>query len=225
MAVNGWLAADSDMHVMEPADLWQRYMDPKWGLLTPIGLEDSVRDMRVKLKSVIQPNRGAGPFAGNPYNPAQEAALRESEERGWDARSQVLAMEAEHLDSTVLFPSRGLFAISLPSSHHVGPKGLEPGLATAIAAAYNDWMADFVADCERPGQVFGAAMRSTNWPVTSSAASRRLSSAPACPTAGRGMTRSTTRSGRRPSDWACQSVSMGAGLRSRTSPSGSTSAR
>jgi len=25
MSVNGWLAADSDMHVMEPADLWQRY--------------------------------------------------------------------------------------------------------------------------------------------------------------------------------------------------------
>jgi predicted TIM-barrel fold metal-dependent hydrolase len=156
--INGWLVADSDMHVMEPGDLWQRYMDPSWGLLTPIGLEDSVRDMRVKLKNVIQPHRGAGPFAGNPYNPAQEAALRESEERGWDARSQVLAMEAEHLDSTVLFPSRGLFVISLPSSHHVGPKGLEPGLATAIAAAYNDWMADFVAESERPGQVFGAAM-------------------------------------------------------------------
>ena len=31
MAVNGWLAADSDMHVMEPADLWQRYMDPRGG--------------------------------------------------------------------------------------------------------------------------------------------------------------------------------------------------
>ena len=158
MAINGWLVADSDMHVMEPGDLWQRYMDPSWGLLTPIGLEDSDRDMRVKLKSVIQPQRGAAVTAGNPYNPTQEAALRQSEERGWDARSQVLAMETEGLDSTVLFPSRGLFVISLPSSHHIGPKGLEPGLATAIAAAYNDWMADFVAECERPGQVFGAAM-------------------------------------------------------------------
>jgi len=158
MAINGWLVADSDMHVMEPGNLWQRYMDPKWGLLTPIGLEDSVRDMRVKVKSVIQPQRGAAATAGNPYNPAQEAALRQSEDWGWDARSQVLAMEAEHLDSTVLFPSRGLFAISLPSTHHVGPTGLEPALASAIAAAYNDWMADFVDACERPGHVFGAAM-------------------------------------------------------------------
>src|ERR1035441_5142619 len=77
MAINGWLVADSDMHVMEPADLWQRYMDPSWGLLTPIGLEDSDRDMRVKLKSVIQPQRGAAAAAGNPYNPTQEAALRQ----------------------------------------------------------------------------------------------------------------------------------------------------
>ena len=92
MAINGWLVADSDMHVMEPGNLWQRYMDPKWGLLTPIGLEDSVRDMRVKVKSVIQPQRGAAATAGNPYNPAQEAALRQSEDWGWDARSQVLAM-------------------------------------------------------------------------------------------------------------------------------------
>ena len=105
--MNGWLIADSDMHVMEPGNLWQRYMDPKWGLLTPIGLEDSDRDMRVKLNNVIQPQRGAVATSGNPYNPVQEAALRQSEERGWDARSQVLAMETESLDSTVLFPSRG----------------------------------------------------------------------------------------------------------------------
>ena len=25
---DGWRIADSDMHVMEPADLWQRYIDP-----------------------------------------------------------------------------------------------------------------------------------------------------------------------------------------------------
>ena len=33
MSVNGMLVADSDMHVMEPGNLWQRYMDPSWGAL------------------------------------------------------------------------------------------------------------------------------------------------------------------------------------------------
>ena len=54
MSVNGMLVADSDMHVMEPGNLWQRYMDPSWGPLAPVGLEDTDRDMRVRLKSVVQ---------------------------------------------------------------------------------------------------------------------------------------------------------------------------
>jgi hypothetical protein len=53
MAVNGWLAADSDMHVMEPADLWQRYMDPHWEHARPVGLEEIERDMRVKVKNEV----------------------------------------------------------------------------------------------------------------------------------------------------------------------------
>ena len=67
-------------------------------------------------------------------------------------------METEHLDSTVLFPSRGLFVSPCRAASTSAPDGLEPELATAIARAYNDWMADFVAECERPDRVFGAAM-------------------------------------------------------------------
>ena len=35
----GWLVADSDMHVMEPADLWQRYIDPSMGPCRAGGFE------------------------------------------------------------------------------------------------------------------------------------------------------------------------------------------
>ena len=38
MAVNGWQVADSDMHVMEPPDLWPRYIAPEWRHAAPIGL-------------------------------------------------------------------------------------------------------------------------------------------------------------------------------------------
>jgi predicted TIM-barrel fold metal-dependent hydrolase len=160
MSINGWLVADSDMHIMEPPDLWQRYSDPDWAHLLPVGMDETERDMRVKMKSVIQPNRGASARPGRPWKDEvqQDSALTHADERHWDAKSQVMAMEMEHLDSTVLFPSRGLFAISLPSSEHIGPKGLEPGLATAIARGYNDWLADYVADCQLPDRVFGAAM-------------------------------------------------------------------
>ena len=47
MAVDGWLIADSDMHVMEPPDLWQRYIDPAYRHAAPVGLMEIPRDMRV----------------------------------------------------------------------------------------------------------------------------------------------------------------------------------
>ncbi len=160
MAVNGWLAADSDMHVMEPADLWQRYMDPRWGHAIPVGLEELERDMRVRVKNEVMLRMGRmRPQAeGRAWKADQDSSFVHAEEQRWDAASQVMAMEMEHLDSTVLFPSRGLFVLSMQSAEHIGPNGLEPELATAISQGYNDWMADFVAECDRPGRVFGAAM-------------------------------------------------------------------
>jgi len=160
MAVGGRLVADSDMHVMEPADLWRRYMDPAWEHAVPLGLEEIERDMRVKVKNsvLLRLGRLRPREAGRPWTAAQDSAFVHAEERHWDPKSQVMAMEMEGLDSAVLFPSRGLFVLALQSSEHIGPDGLDPPLASAIAAAYNDWMADFVAACERPGHVFGAAM-------------------------------------------------------------------
>ena len=37
MAKNGFRAFDSDMHVFEPADLYTKYMNPKWGERIPRG--------------------------------------------------------------------------------------------------------------------------------------------------------------------------------------------
>ena len=54
-------------------------------------------------------------------------------------------MDEEGVDVAVLFPSRGLFVLGLDSTEHVGADGLEPGLAAAIARAYNDWLHDFCA--------------------------------------------------------------------------------
>jgi predicted TIM-barrel fold metal-dependent hydrolase len=160
MAVDGMLAADSDMHVMEPADLWQRYMDPAWEHARPVGLDELERDMRVRVKNqtLLRLGKLRPRAAGRPWKAEQDRVFIHAEERNWDAKSQVMAMEIERLDSAVLFPSRGLFVLALQSTEHVGQDGLDPELATAIARGYNDWMADFVADCERPGHVFGAAM-------------------------------------------------------------------
>ena len=47
------------------------------------------------------------------HAPIVEAADAAPEARGWDAASQLAAMDQEGLDLAVLFPSRGLFVLGL----------------------------------------------------------------------------------------------------------------
>ena len=161
MTTSGQRVADSDMHVLEPPDLWQRYIDPAFRHAAPVGLTELRRDMRVKVKSHVMLRLGpVRPMAGGGQTPAwsaeQDRVFADAERRGWDATSQTNAMDAEGLDAAVLFPSRGLFVLGLDSPQVVGTDGLEPDFAAAIARAYNDWLADFCR--ESPKRLFGAAM-------------------------------------------------------------------
>ena len=55
MAKNGFKAMDSDMHVMEPCDLWQRYIDPKFADRAPVGLSRHKRDLGIQVDGKIMP--------------------------------------------------------------------------------------------------------------------------------------------------------------------------
>ena len=58
-----YVIADSDLHVMEPPDLWQRYIDPAFKHAAPVGLSEMRRDMRVRVKSrVMLRTGGVGPM-------------------------------------------------------------------------------------------------------------------------------------------------------------------
>ena len=46
MSKNGFLVFDSDMHIMEPPDLWQRFTDEEFRDQAPIGVtSENVRDL------------------------------------------------------------------------------------------------------------------------------------------------------------------------------------
>lgn len=162
MSDQPWFVGDSDMHVLEPPDLWQRYIAPEFKHAAPVGMTDLRRDIRVRVKSEILLR--AGPVrplqerggSGIGWRPDQEAAYAVAEELGWDTRAQLDAMAREGVDVAVLFPSRGLFVLGLDSTQAIGPDGLEPELAAAIARAYNDWLHDFCQPA--PDRLYGAAM-------------------------------------------------------------------
>src|SRR5207237_9706123 len=69
-------------------------------------------------------------------------------ERGWTAEVQLEAMDIEGIDVAVLYPTRGLQALSEPN--------MAPNFAAALARAYNNWLYDF---CERnPNRLLVAGM-------------------------------------------------------------------
>jgi predicted TIM-barrel fold metal-dependent hydrolase len=159
MGINGWRAADSDLHVMEPPDLWQRYMEPEWAHAAPIGTTEMVRDMRVRVKNHTMLRMGrvrANTGGVSAWSKEQDNVYARAEAAGWSAASQLQAMDDEGLDVAVLFPSRGLFVLGLDSTEQMGSDGLEGDYAAAIARAYNNWMADFVQ--EDPTRLFGAGL-------------------------------------------------------------------
>jgi uncharacterized protein len=149
MAKNGFRVLDSDIHIIEPPDLWTRYIDAPFRHQAPRGFADWVLDLRIEIDGKLMP-------AGVTYRPEARgrSARRDRErfrpfhERSWSAEAQLEAMDQEGIDVGVVYPTRGLFA--------QGIDGMEPKLAAAIARAYNNWLYDFCA--VNPQRLIGAGM-------------------------------------------------------------------
>jgi hypothetical protein len=72
MAKAGFKVMDSDMHIVEPVDLWEKYIDPAFKDRAPRGLSRHPRDLGVQVgESVFPlPNRSytnaIAPLTGQP---------------------------------------------------------------------------------------------------------------------------------------------------------------
>jgi len=151
---NDFKVMDSDMHIIEPPDLWQRYIDPAFKDQAPRGNTNRVADL-----SMVGPD--GSPWGRSPKNTPLPGQMRQGqsfernqerfkpyEEMGWTGEAQLQGMDAEGIDVAVIYPSRGLFALTVPD--------LDPKLAAAIARAYNDWLYDFCAPNRK--RLLGAGM-------------------------------------------------------------------
>ncbi|MGB7948495.1 MAG: amidohydrolase family protein, partial [Candidatus Binatia bacterium] len=153
MARDGLKILDSDMHLMEPVDLWERYIDAPFKSAAPRGLTSkNVRDLRMahpdgRLWGLPQTHGKRNSNQGHNFRKNQ-GVYGPLADRGWTAEVQLEAMDVEGIDVAVLYPTRGLQVLAEPN--------MEPKFAAALARAYNDWLYDF---CERdPKRLFGAGM-------------------------------------------------------------------
>ena len=147
MAHAGFKVIDSDMHVIEPADLWQRYIDPAFKGVAPVGQDLQGHH---RLFGLTVPGKQLGKAADWSQALIQHMSEVEPEykfakEHNYDGESQLYAMDKEGIDVALLYPSRGLFVLGYDHSAIKGAEGLDPKFAAAIARAYNDWLYDFAA--------------------------------------------------------------------------------
>src|ERR671935_2608579 len=152
MAHGAFKVLDSDIHIIEPPDLWPRYIDPAFRDEAPVGLTEDEGDLRLALNGkpwgriAIDADR-SWRRQGRNYALNQKR-WRPFAERGWTSKVQLEAMDIEGIDVAVVYPSRGLFALTVPD--------LDPRLAAAIARAYNNWLYDFCAPDRQ--RLLGAGM-------------------------------------------------------------------
>jgi hypothetical protein len=107
MAENGFKLIDAEMHVMEPTDLWQRYIDPEFRARAPRRLDERRWDIRTLVEGEVMAQIPGGDWPA--LTDAEENALAEryAEEiaRNFDPETQVRAMDKEGLDLAILFPT------------------------------------------------------------------------------------------------------------------------
>jgi predicted TIM-barrel fold metal-dependent hydrolase len=142
---NGLRAFDSDMHVYDPAFLYERYMNPKWGERIPRGKRNG-KHGRVefqlgsgtKLRAITDVIDHGQKQVADRYDFAVE--------RDYDAVSQVQAMDKEGLDVAVLFRTSPLHC----------DDSFEAEYANDLCSAWNSWIADFCK--ENPTRLKASAL-------------------------------------------------------------------
>lgn len=162
MAREGYLILDSDLHMMEPDDLWANYLEgphranpPRFfgsqkQQLEPSaedkGNADRIRSMEVQGLAIPSFVKSA-PAAASSRELRRKSRARHphfnvARARGFDAASTLTAMDIEGIDIAVMYGTRGRQILCHDN--------LSPDYAAALARAYNNWAADYCkADPQR----------------------------------------------------------------------------
>jgi predicted TIM-barrel fold metal-dependent hydrolase len=150
MAKNGLNMIDAEMHVMEPVDLWQRYIDPAFKDRAPRRLNERRWDIRTVVEGEVMAAMPGGDWPA--LSRAEETTLstRYADEiaRDFDPASQLLAMDKEGLDLAVLYPTSAMYITAFET--------MDAAFAAAACRAYNDWLYDYIQAAD-PRRLFGAA--------------------------------------------------------------------
>ncbi|MBT8004801.1 MAG: amidohydrolase family protein [Rhodospirillales bacterium] len=146
---DGMRFVDCDMHVMEPPDLFDRYLEKKYHdrVSVPVDAEGNpkrgniiVDDVPIGGDMLMQQHRKkvynsttTQQLSGSRI--ADSGKLNFAIERDYNAEAQIMGMQLEGIDIAVLYPTMGLSLIAR--------NNLDPQLSAALCRAYNNWIYEF----------------------------------------------------------------------------------
>jgi predicted TIM-barrel fold metal-dependent hydrolase len=142
---------DSDGHVLEPLNLWEKYIDRAFRDRAPRLFIDEDGKQRLRIDGKAFGGRkglGALGAVGARDGVVCDDTLTYNEGRkgGFDPHARIPDMDADGIDAAFLYPSIGLSFGGVE----------DPQLVHALYHAYNRWLADY---CEPyPDRLFGVAM-------------------------------------------------------------------
>jgi predicted TIM-barrel fold metal-dependent hydrolase len=154
--LHGHRILDADSHVMEPDDLFDRYLDPAYRACAP-RTRRMATDWPYFADIEVLGHRWPAsirfdqvPFLddGRGGRVTYTEAYRDYIDGAWDAAAYLRYMDRGGLDHMVLYPTLTLHSTAVPN--------IEPDAAAAVRRAYNSWLADFCAAGD--GRLHGVGM-------------------------------------------------------------------
>ena len=128
---------DCDAHVLEPADLWQRYLEPRFRdrairVESHDGIERLIIGEQVVLEGVVAGLGGAEADKARLFS-GELSYRHDNPADSYDPGARLARMDQWGIRSSVMFPTIGI--LPFPTD--------DQALANAYCRAYNRWIAEF----------------------------------------------------------------------------------
>ena len=133
----GYRYIDSDAHILEPVDLWSKYLEADFQQHAPrhtLGYhgDPPYFELEVRVGGIRMPNFPTGDRVAVP---GLAEAYGDYIATGFGPEIYKTVLDRSGIDYMVVYPTVGLYTTAAP--------GLTPAIAAAYRRAYNNWLHDF----------------------------------------------------------------------------------